>query len=159
MTSINLLNSGFLSMFFCTWTTGFEVVILPKFLLFLVSHVFSVVLWFKAFYKSNLASFFVWGFSDGEEKTCVYVHAGACLFVGRIMAEMLGEASVVVLWVCHWYVFVDSVLLFLNSGKLVSSHCTVSLSWENLGKGFTCPGYLIPLEKYLVGYHSAKARQ
>lgn len=72
MTSINLLNSGFLSMFFCTWATGFEVVILPKFLLFLVSHVFSVMLWFKAFYKSNLASFFVWGFSDGEEKNmCV----------------------------------------------------------------------------------------
>lgn len=89
---------------------------------------FSVVLWFKAFYESNLASFFVSGFSDGKGKTCVHVHAGACLYVGRIMAKVVDEAKVVVLWVCHWYIFASSVFLLLNSGKLVSSHCVISLS-------------------------------
>lgn len=136
MTSINLLNSVFLSMFFCTWATEFEVVILLKFLLFLASHVFSVVLWFKAFYKLNLNSFFVSGFSDGEEKN-VCVSAGAHLYVGRIMAEILGEASVVVLWVCLWYIFVDS----RKFGKVLHT------------------SRLISLEKYFVGYRRNKARQ
>ena len=109
---------------------------------FFDSNVFSVVWWFQAFYKSNLACFFVSCFSDGEEITREHVPAGAQQYVGRITAEMVGETSVVVLWVCHWYIFVDSIFLFLNPGKHVSSHCIVSLSWENLRKGCICTGCL-----------------
>lgn len=143
-------------MSFCTWTTVFEVIILPKLLLFLISHVFSLVLWFKAFYQMKSSLFLCFRFLWWWRKT-TYVCTCWC----RIMAEMVGEANVV-LWFCHWYIFVDSIFLFFfffNSGKLVPSHCMVSLSWENLGNSFTCPSYLISLEKYLVDYQGDKARQ
>lgn len=65
------------------------------------------------------------------------------------MAEMVGEASIVILWVCHWYIKIDSILVFSDSGELGSSHCMVPLNWEHPGKGFTCPGHPLLLEKYL----------
>lgn len=58
----------------------------------------------------------------------MYVHAGAHLYIGRILTGMVGEACVVVLWFCHCYMFIDGSFMFLNSGKLVSSHCMVSVS-------------------------------
>lgn len=44
------------------------------------------------------------------------------------MAEMVGEASVVVLWVYHWYIEIDGILLFSDSGKLASFHGMVPLN-------------------------------
>lgn len=58
----------------------------------------------------------------------MYVNAGARQCVGRVMAEMVGEASVVVLWVCHWYTEVDGILLFSDSGKLASFRVMVPLN-------------------------------
>lgn len=133
--------------FSCTWETVFEVVILPKFLLFLVSHVFSVVLWFKAFYKQNLACFFVLGFSDGE-CMCLLTHTCMCVHdCGRDTgwSKCCGPLDVSLVHTCR-----QDLFCFWFQVSLFSSHCMLSLSWENLGKGSTCPGYLISLEKHLM---------
>lgn len=115
---------------------------------FLLYHVFSVILWFKGFYKSNLAFpcfRFLWWW---RKSICVWMCS--CMPVQRKgYGRDGGEASVVILWVCHWYIKADSTLVFPDSGNLASSHCMIPLNWEHPGKSFTCPSHPLLLEKYL----------
>lgn len=74
------------------------------------------------------------------KKKGVYEYAGTFLLIGRVMAEMVAEARVEILWVSHWYVKGISIFFFyIQASLLLPLHGSSELGKSRKGFHMSWP--------------------